>query len=203
MKESDTGVNPSEKSIAKGDKLTKETFDNFVSRLRHDCVGDGVKKHYTADAIFIIQSKQILYGIDKEYSDQLAIIVDEEVFHSIKEYWKSLHSSTKRKLNRLAQQQYESTFLRLYSADQYSIIKRLPEHTVTGWDERWEYVCAHLTYNAAEAFIRRKKHDHRELRIYVESQSYCWEYNAIIDGLINGKIAFTDDSPECGEDNLP
>jgi hypothetical protein len=58
------------------------------------------------------------------------------------------------------------------------------------YDDRWDYVCAHFTKEAAEAFIARKKHDHDELRIYVDCQLYCWEYNAIIEGLLTGKIVF-------------
>jgi hypothetical protein len=61
-----------------------------------------------------------------------------------------------------------------------------------GYHESWEYECAHLTREAAEAFIKRKAHDHRKLRIYVDSQYWCWEFNAIIEGMISGEIGFFD-----------
>lgn len=79
------------KSIATGAPLSKETFDDFVVRLRHDCVGDGVKRHYTADA-----------------------------------------------------------------------------------------------------FIKRKKHDYDELRVYVDSQYWCWEFNAIKNAILSGKLKYVE-----------
>jgi hypothetical protein len=56
--------------------------------------------------------------------------------------------------------------------------------------DRWEFVSAHFTKEAAEAFINRKKHDYDKLRVYVDCQLYCWEFNAIINGLLDGKIVF-------------
>lgn len=56
--------------------------------------------------------------------------------------------------------------------------------------DRWDYVCAHFTQEAAEAFIARKKHDYEELRVFVDCQLYCHEFNAIINGLLDGKIVF-------------
>ena len=84
----------------------------------------------------------------------------------------------------------------LSESDQWDILADLPEHTVSGWDERWEHVNSHLTKEAAEAFIRRKKHDYRDgLRVYVEAQIYCWEFNEIIKGLLDGRIVFAADRP--------
>lgn len=64
-----------------------------------------------------------------------------------------------------------------------------------GWEkvyyiDIWQYVCSHFTKEAAEAFIARKKHDYDQLRIFVDCQMYCWEYNAIVEGLLDGKIVF-------------
>ena len=56
------------------------------------------------------------------------------------------------------------------------------------YKEQWLYVCSHFTREGAEAFIKRKKHDYRQLRIYVESQLHCLEYNSIIKGILEGKI---------------
>ena len=39
----------------------------------------------------------------------------------------------------------------------------------------------------------RKMHDYRRgMRVYVEAQVYCWEFNAIIAGLMDGRILFKD-----------
>jgi len=52
----------------------------------------------------------------------------------------------------------------------------------------WSYVNSHFTYAAAEAFIKRKSHDYKELRIFTDAQNYCWEFNTIKEGLLNGDI---------------
>ncbi len=40
-----------------------------------------------------------------------------------------------------------------------------------------------------QAFIDRKKHDYSlGLRIMVDSQYRCWEWNMIVQGLLNGQI---------------
>lgn len=60
---------------------------------------------------------------------------------------------------------------------QWHILGQRENHTVTGWDERWECVNAHFTKDAAEAFIKRKKHDYgKGMRVYVNSQYYAWEF---------------------------
>ncbi|MNN59485.1 hypothetical protein D3C81_1746030 [compost metagenome] len=48
---------------------------------------------------------------------------------------------------------------------------------------------AHFTKDAAEAFIRRKKHDYRHgMRVYVESQYYAWEFNVIKNAILDGRL---------------
>jgi hypothetical protein len=77
-------------------------------------------------------------------------------------------------------------------SDQWYVLAELPEHTVTGWDDRWEYVNAHFTHAAAEAFIKRKKHDYRDgMRVYVESQYYAWEFEAIKAAILDGTLTYT------------
>ena len=73
----------------------------------------------------------------------------------------------------------------------YSIVEQLSYHTITGWDERWEHVGTHFTKEAAEAFIARKKHDYSDgLRVYVEAQPYAWEFEAIKNAIMDGKLVF-------------
>lgn len=176
-------------TIANGEKLTPETFADFVTRLRHDVKGEGVKDHYTADAIFIVQARKIIGGIDRDYTDNTMLIVDSDEYFSPQEYWDSLGGQERKHLNKLANEEYESDFLALEEWQQWNFLDDLPDHTVTGWDETWEYVNAHMTKAAAEAFIQRKKHDYRKgLRVYVESQCYCWEYSTIIAALMSGEL---------------
>ncbi len=45
--------------------------------------------------------------------------------------------------------------------------------------------------DAAEAFIKRKKHDYRKgLRVYVDASTYSWELNTIKAAILSGRIGF-------------
>jgi hypothetical protein len=37
-----------------------------VQRLRHYCVGEGVRDHCTSCAIFIVEARKTIYGLDME-----------------------------------------------------------------------------------------------------------------------------------------
>lgn len=176
-------------TLATGAALTPETFADFVARLQHDVEGEGVKHHYTADAIFIVQARVEVAGIDRDYTDKLLVFVDESTWYSPQEYWDDLDEHGRESLDRKAVEEEGSSFLGLDVPSQWDILDDLPDHTVTGWDERWEYVSAHMTKDAADAFVKRKGHDYRKgLRVYVESQCYSWEYNAIINALMRGDL---------------
>lgn len=177
-------------SLAKGYPLTKETYDDFVSRLKHDCVGNGVKEHCTAEALFIVQSKRIVSGIDLDYSDDRMVYCDDSSWFSPQEYWDDLDDEGKENLNSQSVNHCGCEFLELDCSDQWDVLSDLDNHCVTGYEERWEYVNSHFTKAAAEAFIARKKHDHRELRVYVESQYWAWEFNAIKDAILSGQLVF-------------
>ncbi|QEL57840.1 hypothetical protein FYK34_07740 [Chromobacterium paludis] len=180
-------------SIATGAELTQETFADFIARLRHDVDGDGVDEHCTADALFVVQARQIITGIDTDYTDQLCVCCEDSMWFTPQEYWDDCGEEEREELNRLASDGEEADilFLELGTADQWEILGEREDHTVTGWDDRWDYVNAHFTQAAAEAFIQRKKHDYRHgLRVYVESQYYCWEFNAIVKALLRGELTF-------------
>lgn len=180
-------------SLATGSSLTKETWDDFVQRLHHDCVGKGVARHYTADAIFIVQARRLIFGIDKDYTDRLAVLLDDHHWFSPVDYWDDCDEDEQSSLDVLAREYDGRAFLELNESAQWSILEDLDDHTVVGWDERWEYVCANLTRDAADAFIARKKHDYRDgLRVYVDAQIYCWEFNAIKDAILAGRLQLSD-----------
>lgn len=186
-------------SIATGSDLTAATFTDFVQRLRHHVRGDGVNWHHTADALFTVQERRIIFGIDRDYASKLAVYIDESMYFSPQEYWDEADEDIRANLDKIAIDEGDALFLSLDEFDQWDILGELPEHTVSGWDERWDYVNSHLTKEAAEAFIKRKKHDYpKGLRVYVEAQVYCWEFNAIINGLMEGQIVFA--QPEANSD---
>lgn len=176
-------------SLATGAPLTPETWADFVNRLNHHCRGSGVENHCTAHAIFIVEARRLIYGIDGDYTDNTAIIFDDSVWHTTEEYWNDCDETERENLNTIAEEAGHPSFMQ---ADEYArleIIKELDDHTVTGWDERWEHVGTHFTREAAEAFIARKKHDYRAgLRVYVEAQPYAWEFEAIKEAIMDGRL---------------
>ncbi|HDO1329352.1 TPA: hypothetical protein P2Q98_001937 [Aeromonas veronii] len=187
-------------SLAHGAPLSTESWADFVARLHHDCVGEGVRSHCTADAIFKVESRERIYGIDKDYTDKLAVIFDDSVWFSPQEYWDDLDEEGQAALNRVAQRWSECDFLERDEDDQWEQLGDLDDHRVTGWDESWEYVCSHFTKDAAEAFIKRKRHDYREgMRVYVDAQTYCWEYNTIKEGILQGRIGLTDEAKKLAD----
>jgi len=184
-------------SLATGAPINTDTWADFVRRLHHDCAGEGVRRHYTADAIFIVQARRLIFGIDKDYTDRLAVICDEQHWCSPKEYWDDCDEEGRAALDRMAMDEGGCAFLDLHGSDQWGVLEDLDGHSVVGIDDRWDYVCAHLTRDAAEAFIARKKHDYREgLRIYVDAQTYCWEFNAIKEAILDGRLRLVEAQPQ-------
>ena len=49
------------------DCLTKEAFDDFITRLKYHNQGGGVSDHCTANPIFIVQKRERVYGFDSDY----------------------------------------------------------------------------------------------------------------------------------------
>ena len=165
-------------------ELTKETFDDFVSRLKFHNKGDGVNDHCTANPIFIVQKKELVTGIDPDFccddyfwtdDDGEAEWTDSDLQFEINEAKKAGVCFTPYDIeedHEIKDEDGEVLYRRIY----YVV--------------RWDYVSAHLTREAAEAFIKRKGHDYRQLRVWVDSQHHCWEFNAIIKGLLNGQIVY-------------
>jgi hypothetical protein len=180
-------------TLATGSELNAETFNDFVQRLGHHVRGEGVNWHHTADALFTVQAKRYVYGIDRDYTDKVAVCIEDCSYFSLAEYWRDASDEDRAELDKMGQGMHEKPFLELDANDQWDLLADMDDHTVTGYDERWEYVNSHFTKEGAEAFIKRKKHDYPDgLRVYVEAQVYCWEFNAIISGLLDGRIVFKD-----------
>ena len=178
-------------SLATGHPLTPDTWADFFQRLRHDCVGAGVRDHGTAAAIFTVQTKRIDYGFEPDYAEGLVVCLEDRSWFSPKEYWDDLDDDERGEMDDQVMADRECGFLDLDEDDQWDILRELDSHTVTGWNKRWEIVNSHFTKDAAEAFIRRKKHDYGEMRVYVESQYYAWEFEAIKEAILNGTLTYT------------
>lgn len=180
-------------SIATGSSLNKATWDDFVARLRHDCVGEGVDDHCTSNALFVVHCKRRDYGVSEDYTDKMVVYCDETSWFTPQAYWDDASFDVKARLDTVSQYDNDCPFLEADERDQWGILGDLDDHTVTGYTERWEYVNSHFTKDAAEAFIKRKKHDYPDgLRVYVESQQYTWEFNAIKDAILNGQLVYAE-----------
>lgn len=180
-------------SLANGCDLNAATWADFVTRLRHDCVGAGVHDHCTAAAIFIVQARRITYGIDTDYSANRVLIdhCNEGEWFSPKDYWDDRDEDERVALNKAMQDWSDCQFMKADESDQWYVLGELEGHAVTGWCESWEYINAHFTKDAAEAFIRRKKHDYRKgMRVYVDSQYYAWEFEAIKEAILDGTLTY-------------
>ncbi|WP_034639948.1 hypothetical protein [Chitinilyticum aquatile] len=176
-------------TLAKGAALTPETFADFVTRLRHHCRGEGVDWHCTADAMFTVQAKKRTYGVDRDYTDKWAVCLEDQSWLSPQAYWDDLDDEEKASLDEAAQNAHECAFLDLSEYQKWDLLGELDDHTVTGYEDEWEHVCSHFTKEAADAFIQRKKHDYRlGLRVYVDAQTHCWEWNAIKEALMDGRL---------------
>ncbi|MDM3398173.1 hypothetical protein OGV35_10465 [Citrobacter sp. Cb016] len=180
------------KSIADGAKLTPETFADFIERLKYHHRGEGVSRHITADPIFMVQKQETIYGLDTDYSDGRFVAIEDSVWFSPQEYWDDLDDEEQADINAECEEIYDTTFTELSEDTQWSVLEDLENHTVSGFKKEWQYVNAHLTREAAEAFIRRKQHDYPPLRVYVESMYFWWEYQEIIKALCDGRLVLAD-----------
>jgi hypothetical protein len=186
-------------SLAKGAALTPESFADFIARLKHWNDGEGVSDHCTANPVFMVEKLVPVFGIDRDYTDEYAIYCHEDEQH-----WLSTiqfmcdmaeeNPDVAEKIEAESKADYGCCFDELSEGCQLEIICNIEWVSVVGYAERWEPIGAHLTKEAAQAFIDRKGHDYRDgLRIYVESSCYGWEFNTIIRALIDGRLVLKED----------
>lgn len=100
---------------------------------------------YTSFPIYEVQEHRLIAGIDPDYTEKIG--------------W--FHSDS----GSLADDE-EAALLEAG----YDETGEVPQdwHR-TGYDHRWEQIATFMTRDAAEDFIKRQKHNHSELRVYVNS----------------------------------
>ena len=178
-------------TIAAGGPLNNDTFNDFIKRLRHDVAGERVHDHCTRDAIFTVQRLRRIEGIDLSFEPP-RVLTDcdhERRWFSPKAYWDELDLGSKKALNEEATQAEDQFFLDMDESEQWDFLADRDYLNVYGYQEEWEHVNSHLTYAAAEAFIKRKGHDYPDgLRIYTNSRVWCPEFTIIIDALLAGQL---------------
>ena len=182
-------------TLAKGADLTQETWADFVARLHHDCVGEGVREHYTADAVFLVQKRTKVYcpeGVDGEAFD---IYCPNDGGTCDAEHWyQCLDGDSQQRLDA------ECPGIGFLAAGMYDQMNALsevhPNVDTYEFNWGWETINQHFTKDAAEAFIARKKHDYcNGLRVYVDASTYSWELNTIKAAILSGQIGFISNEP--------
>src|SRR5471030_2448303 len=118
-------------SIANGAELTPETYADFVQRLKYHCQGEGVGDHCTADAIFIVERKRLITGIDLDYAPEKVVCLDDIQWFSPKEYWDDCDREQKAELNKASQEWCDKKFMHADEDDQWYLLGELDDHTLT------------------------------------------------------------------------
>ena len=189
-------------SLADGAKFDAETFADFKNRLHHDCVGAGVRNHLTDAPLFTVQSLEIVHGFEIDPCGNTMVYYDESTWFNPEDYWDDADEDRQKEINDLAQA-LSVDFLDLDIWEQWNILDALPDHDVSGWKEEWVHVNSHLTKDAAEAFIERKNHDYRKLRVWVSSQYWAWEFKAITKAILSGQLVYCEKGIEAEQEPEP
>ena len=63
-------------TLATGAALDASTWTDFVQRLRYDCKGERVNDHCTSAAIFIVEARRIVCGLDMDYTERRLVYWD-------------------------------------------------------------------------------------------------------------------------------
>lgn len=192
-------------TLANGGELSEQSFNDFIARLTHDCRGEGVKDHITSNAIFTVQYNKLITGLDTDYTDNLGCYFDSSFSGSIDDFLADIGADHEADDNFAVwlKDVYEQDFEWLLSesrGEQAQILRDFDQSengwfslTICGYEYEWTHINSHFTKDAAERFIERKKHDYGEMRVYVNSQYYAWEFNAIMGALMDGKLILNPD----------
>ena len=172
-------------TLAKGAALSPDTWADFVARLHYDCVGEGVGEHHTADAVFLVQ-QAVEQLVPEGYGGDPVIFDGCEHSEPVSEFFESCCNKTKAKLDKAC----DGSFMDSDEYEQEQALKEcLPDYSLLYVTTRWVTLNQHFTMAAAEAFIKRKKHDYRKgLRVYVDASTYSWELNTIKASILDGRI---------------
>jgi hypothetical protein len=176
--------------------LEKKEFEILIERLRYwNESEEGINSHGTDSPIFEVKEKVRVYGYDSDYSDYFEFGKDDCYHDSVSDFLESIDEDQEDYIIKTINEWWES-----YFGKKIKSLKEVPENSLLDslidlcdyrkvyYNEDWKHVNSHLTREAAQAFINRKKHDYRELRIWVDSLYWCWEFKDLIKGLVSGEI---------------
>lgn len=178
-------------SLATGAKLNAATWSEFVARMRHHCLGEGVEAHCTRDAVFEVQERTLVYGLREEYGTELVAVFHECEYFEPSQAWDELEDDEKQELLTKSDLPLDTVFASLSTTEQWNVLAESDEIDVVGFIEQWRPLNWHLTPEAAQAFITRKSHDYpKGLRMSVECERYAWEFNEVRNAILHGKLVF-------------
>jgi hypothetical protein len=176
-------------SIITGAALTAETLAEFKTRLQHDCTGDGYAEHCTTQPVFVVKELRFQYDIELEYAEKKAIYFDDEYYHSIAAFMEVANDHTKELLDEVSLKALKLKFDQLDEDLQYSTLNLLEYIQIVGYVEHWRYLNVHFTQAAADEFIGQSRKNYPDgLQVFIESQQYCPEFNAIRNAILSGKL---------------
>ena len=170
-------------SLAQGGELNEATWADFVSRLRHQTAGAGVKSHCTSEAVFLVQKK--VQRLAPEGCGEQVAIFDGERSKSVELFFAGCSDEVQQQLNEYCDGNFIQAHNSLKSA---AIEEHMSDYSLLHVTDEWETVNQHFTREAAQAFIDRKQHDYGILRIDVDSSYFCWEINAIRGAILSGRL---------------
>ncbi|MBI6883050.1 hypothetical protein [Pseudomonas putida] len=178
-------------TLITGAPLNVDTFSDFVGRLKQDCIGEGLAEHCTSDVVFIVKEKEILYGVDTDYTDNLVIFYEDTKYHSISQLLSDHGDGHLAKLNEMALGEFQLPFSEIGERDQFLLAGSLPGFTTHGYSSNWKFLNLHLTQSSADWYIKKHGHKHDgELQVFHESQYRCHEFNTIKEALMNGNLVW-------------
>lgn len=176
--------------MSRGESAALPTFqyDDFVRRLKHYNIGAGAKDHMTDNPLFVVKEKVFDWGYDLNYTNKIAIIdhISENIFYSLNDFLQDLSDEDRKALDKVTEN--EVPFLDLSTNNQLDVLQNSLRYSITGYKERLQFVNCHLTKEAAERFIRVKRHSYGPLTVVVTSQKDCAEFNSLISAILNNQL---------------
>ncbi len=120
----------------------------------------GQDNQFTAFPIFVVQQRKRIYGIDPEYSDDIAWICDgSEVSEDDPDLLK-------------AKAEYEELG---------ELSPEYEDWIVTRYIDEWEFVQPFFSEKAAKAYLERNRHNLKNPRIYVDSGHRNKEWQTLLE----------------------
>lgn len=178
-------------SLANGDLLNAETFANFVERLKHDCHGPRFIEHGTGQVIFHVEEKSVVTGIDRELTENAAILKDDQIWLDLDSFLRDACKEDMDRFEALSKHFHKSSFNDQDKDEKLDIIEQIEGYSVSGFHQLWKTINVHFTHDAAQSYIDKNSSKHKmELRIAEENQYRCDEFNAIKNAILQGKLVY-------------